>query len=110
MELGRDEALLQPGLGQGDQAGLAPCAGGGPAILVEPAVMQPPQVVGEPLALPPAGERHHGVVARAGQLLQLGLGLLHPPGLHVGGLRPERVLLVLVDAGQTEPGALVQGL
>ena len=47
-------------------------------------------------------------VAGAGELLELGLGLLEPAGGDVGGLGAERERLVLVDARQADPGPLVR--
>ncbi len=104
MELRRDEPGLEPRLRERDPARrrVRPAAVG---ASVEPADVEAAEVVREPLALPPARERHHHAVARAGQLLELGLGLLDPASLDVGGLRAERERLVLVDARQADPRA-----
>ena len=67
-------------------------------VLAQPADLQAAEVVGEPLALATAREGHDRPVAGAGQLLELGLGLLQPAGGDVGGLGAEGERLILVDA------------
>ena len=68
--------LCEPGLGERDQRRRrrpSPSLGA-----VEPADLQPAEVVGGALALAAARERDDRAVARARQLLELGLGLLEP--------------------------------
>ena len=114
VELGRDEARLEAGLGQRDPPGRgvgAPGVGDRsvPAWLAsQPGDVEAAEVVREPLAFAPPRERDHHPVVRARQLLELGLGLLDPAGLNVRGLGPERERLVLVDARQSDPGPVRQ--
>ena len=116
VELRRDEPLPQARLGEDQtrRAVLRRCwtcgsSSGGRAVgAVQPRHLQPPQVVGGPLALAPGREGDHRLVARAGELLQLGLGLLDPPGGDLGRLGPEAERLVLVYRRQADPGTLVK--
>ena len=80
----------------------------GPALLpiAEPPNLQPTEVVREPLALAAARERQDGPITRARELLELWLGLLEPARGDVGGLGAEGKSLVLVDARQSDAGAL----
>src|SRR5581483_10191536 len=61
-----------------------------------------------PLALAAAREGDDRAVPRAGQLLELGLGLPDAAGGDVGGLGTEGERLILVDARQPDPGPLVE--
>ena len=98
MELRRDEAGRQPRRGEREQP--APSSADGP--VVQPADLEPAQVVGEALALATSGEGDHRPVARAGQLLEFGFGLLETTGGDVGGLGAERERLVVIDARESD--------
>src|SRR4029077_6552506 len=75
----------------------------GVVAVAQPARLEAAEVVGEALAPPVARERQDRPVARAGQLLELGLGLLEAAGGDVGGLGAKGERLVLVDAGKADP-------
>ena len=102
VELGRDEALGEPGLDEGEGArGLA-------ILVAEPVDLHPPEVVGEALPDPALGEGDDGPVTGAGQLLELGLGLLEAARGDVGGLGAELERLILVDAREADLDPLVE--
>ena len=98
-QLGADEALPQPRLGEGE------ARVGREAPAVEQRGVEPVEAVAGALGLAAAVEGDDGAVAGADQLLQLALGLLDASR---GRLRPrgaERVLVVLAGARSTESRA-----
>ncbi len=71
-------------------------------LAVEERGLDPVEVVGRALGLAAAAPGHDRAVARAHQLLQLGLGVAQRAGGGVGGLGAERVRLVARDARQAQ--------
>ena len=88
----RDEAVVQAGVRE-RQARLL---GGGQAV--EEGGLHAREVETRALGLATARPGHEGAVARAHQLLELGLGVPQRARGGVGGLGPELVRLVLGDA------------
>ena len=78
---GGDEAVAQAGLREASSAGVA--------LAVQPRPRSAREVVGGALALAAARPRDDGAVARAHELLELGLGLLERARGEVGGLGAE---------------------
>ena len=97
LEGGRDEPVAQVGLGE-DQAG-------GAAVQVGP---QAREVVGGALGRASLRPGDDGRVAGAGELLELGLGLLERAGGEVGGLGADLGRLVGGDRGEPDRGAVVE--
>ena len=93
LQLRRDEAVAQPGVGEAQRRGVGAVAA--PSSQLR---LQAPEVVGGALALAAAGQATTVAVARAHELLELGLGLLERARGDVGGLRAELDRLVVVDA------------
>ena len=102
LELGRDEAVAQAGVGEGERGVL------GSRLAVEEGRLHAGHVQLRALGLAAARPGHEGAVAAAHQLLELRLGVLERAGGGVRGLRAELVRLVLRDARQAELGALVE--
>src|SRR4051812_5248828 len=100
-QAGGDEAVSQVRLGEA-QLRL------GGAVAVDPARAQPREVVGGALAVAPSRPSHDGLVVRADQLLELGLGLLQAACGEVGGLRAELDGLVLGDRAEADARAFVE--
>ena len=95
-QLGADEALAQPRLGEGEP-GL-----GRERAAVEDRDVDAVEAVAGALRLPDAVEGDDGAVAGADQFLQLALGLLEAAGRGLGPRGAEGVLVVLAGAGQGE--------
>ena len=106
-EPGGDEAVAQRGRGEAQLLRLGG-AGALDRVLVLPAGPQAREVVRRPLALAAAGPGHDRPVARAEELLELGLGLLERPGREVGGLGAELERLVAGDRAQPDARAAVE--
>ena len=101
LEAGRDEALAQAGQREAELAFVHRRA-------IEPRRRAAGQVVGGALALAAARPRDHGAVARAHELVQLGLGLAQRARGRVRRLGVEAHRLVRRGGGQAHAGALVE--
>ena len=102
LQLRGEEALAQHGVRERD----ARLGGGRPAV--EEVCVDPREVVARALGLAAPRPGHDRPVARAHQLLELGLRLAQRAGGRVGALGAELVRLVLGDARQAQLGALLQ--
>ena len=101
-QLGADESLPQPRLGEGD-AGV-----GREAAAFEQAGVEAVEAVAGALGLALAVEGDDGAVAGADQFLELALGLLDAARRGLGAGGAEGVLVVLAGRGQRQCGALGQ--
>ena len=104
LQLGGEEALAQAGVGEQD----ARLCRRRPAV--EEGGVDAGEVELGALGLAAPGPGHHGAVAGAEELLELGLGLAQRAGRGVGALGAELVLLVAADAGQPQAGACLERL
>ena len=98
-QLGADEALAQARLGEGE------ARVGRDAAAFEDARVEPVEAVAGALRLALGVEGDDGSVARAHQLLQLALGLLHAARRRLGARGAEGLLVVAAGAADREHGA-----
>ena len=102
----RDEAVAQVDVREAQRVLVIPADAA--VALAEPRRLQPREVVGRALALAALRPRDDGAVARAHELLELGLGLLQRARREVGRLRAELQRLVGVVGGQPHVRAGVE--